>query len=426
MSRPAKPPRLYIRDRKGRGPIWVVLDAGDEVSTGCGVGDRQGAERALARYIARKYRPKSGISDQRVLPIADVLTYYLREKDPGEKDVDGRARKAFDDLSINIERLLEWWGDKVLSDVKRSNCRAYVEYRTAQANRRFKDSTRAPRVSASTARRELEDLASAIATYHAEFTLDAVPVVSLPPKPPRRQRWLTRKEAALMLWACLGWRYDIQNGTLAKVPDGQGVRKQIRNRRRHLARFILIGLYSGTRHMAIVRALWSPHVHEPHVDTERGLLFRRGLRERETSKRQPPARITPRLLAHMKRWHRLDAERAIDHVVHMNGSALTGKIRTAWEGARSDAGLGADVVPHVLRHTSATWLMQGGAELNDAAGFLGMSEQTLREHYWHHHPDFQDGVDEAFDRSRERRGNTPRNAQETREIGRTKRGETSR
>jgi integrase len=269
-------------------------------------------------------------------------------------------------------------------------------------------------------------LASAIATYHAEFTLDAVPVVSLPPKPPRRQRWLTRKEAALMLWACLGWRYDIQNGTLAKVPDGLGVRKQIRNRRRHLARFILIGLYSGTRHMAIVRARWSPHVHEPHVDTERGLLFRRGLGERETSKRQPPARITPRLLAHMKRWHRLDAKGAIDHVVHMNGSALTGKIRTAWEGARSDAGLGADVVPHVLRHTSATWLMQGGAELNDAAGFLGMSEQTLREHYWHHHPDFQDGVDEAFDRSRERRRNTPKNAQETHEMGRTKWGETSR
>ncbi|MGB8630841.1 MAG: hypothetical protein WCD69_15865, partial [Xanthobacteraceae bacterium] len=70
-------------------------------------------------------------------------------------------------------------------------------------------------------------------------------------------------------------------------------------------------------------------------------------------------------------------------------------------------------------------LMQGGAELNDAAGFLGMSEQTLREHYWHHHPDFQDGVDEAFNRSRERRRNTPKNAQETHEIGRTKRGETS-
>jgi integrase len=426
MPRPAKPPRLYLRDREGRGPIWVVLDSGNEVSTGCGPGDREGAERALARYIARKYHPKIGVSDQRILPVADVLTYYLRERDPGEDGVDSRARKAFDDLSINIERLLEWWGDKVLSDVKRSKCRAYVEHRTAQANRRFKDSKRAPRISASTARRELEDLASAIAAYHAEFTLDAVPVVSLPPKPPRRQRWLTRTEAALMLWACLGWRYGTQNGKLTKVPDGQGIRKQIRNRRRHLARFILIGLYSGTRHMAIVRARWALSENEPHVDTGRGLLFRRGPRERKTCKRQPPARVTPRLLAHMRRWHRLDAKRAIDHVVHMNGSPLTGKIRTAWEGARSDAGLGADVVPHVLRHTSATWLMQGGAQLNDAAGFLGMSEQTLREHYWHHHPDFQDGVDQAFDRSRERGKNTPKNAQETHEIKRTKQGETSR
>jgi len=69
-----------------------------------------------------------------------------------------------------------------------------------------------------------------------------------------------------------------------------------------------------------------------------------------------------------------------------------------------------DVVPHILRHTSATWLMQGDSPLSDAAGFLGMSEQTLREHYWHHHPDFQDGVDEAFVRSRERARNTPKNA----------------
>jgi integrase len=422
MSRPANPPRLYLRERKGRNPIWVVLDAGDEISTGCSARDREGAERALARYIARKHKPRIGISDQRALPIADVITYYLREKDPGEKSINDRVRKAFDDLSINVERLLEWWGDKVLSEVKRSNCRAYVEFRQGQPNRRYKNPVTAPRVSASTARRELEDLASAIAAYHAEYTLNAVPVVSLPPKPQRRKRWLTRTEAAWLLWACLGWQYDPMTGKLAKIPDARGVRKQVRSRRKHLARFILIGLYSGTRHMAIVRARWTASTQEPHIDTERGLLFRRGSDEREMSKRQPPARITPRLLAHMKRWKRLDAGHGFYHVVHVNGKALTGKIRTAWEGARSDAalGLGRDVVPHVLRHTSATWLMQGGSPLNDAAGFLGMSEQTLREHYWHHHPDFQDGVDEAFGRSRERSRNAPKNAQETHEKRRTK------
>lgn len=46
-----------------------------------------------------------------------------------------------------------------------------------------------------------------------------------------------------------------------------------------------------------------------------------------------------------------------------------------------------------------------------------MSVVPLREHYWHHH-----GIDEAFDRSRERGKNTPKNAQETHEMGRTKPG----
>src|SRR5580692_9767338 len=35
---------------------------------------------------------------------------------------------------------------------------------------------------------------------------------------------------------------------------------------------------------------------------------------------------------------RLDATCEVTHVVHVNGTPLTGKIRTAWEGARRDAG----------------------------------------------------------------------------------------
>jgi integrase len=35
------------------------------------------------------------------------------------------------------------------------------------------------------------------------------------------------------------------------------------------------------------------------------------------------------------------------------------------------------VTPHVLRHTAATWAMQNGADLWQAAGFLGMTPQML-------------------------------------------------
>jgi hypothetical protein len=33
--------------------------------------------------------------------------------------------------------------------------------------------------------------------------------------------------------------------------------------------------------------------------------------------------------------------------------------------------------------------MQRGTEVWEAAGYLGMSEQTLRTVYGHHHPDYQ-------------------------------------
>jgi integrase len=42
---------------------------------------------------------------------------------------------------------------------------------------------------------------------------------------------------------------------------------------------------------------------------------------------------------------------------------------------------GADVTPHILRHTCTTWLMQKGVNLWDAAGFLGMTVQQLEQGY---------------------------------------------
>jgi integrase len=50
--------------------------------------------------------------------------------------------------------------------------------------------------------------------------------------------------------------------------------------------------------------------------------------------------------------------------------------------------LAGKISPHTLRHTAATWLMQIGVSTWEAAGFLGMSEKTLRDVYGHHHPDY--------------------------------------
>jgi integrase len=53
---------------------------------------------------------------------------------------------------------------------------------------------------------------------------------------------------------------------------------------------------------------------------------------------------------------------------------------------------------HVVRHTAATWLMQAGVDAFEAAGYLGMSVETLLEVYGHHRHAFQEKAARASDR----------------------------
>jgi integrase len=75
-------------------------------------------------------------------------------------------------------------------------------------------------------------------------------------------------------------------------------------------------------------------------------------------------------------------------VCHYEGKPV-GKLRRSWDTAREAAGLDDKVIPHSLRHTRATWLMQAAVDPWQAAGSLGMSLKVLEQTYGHHHPDWQ-------------------------------------
>jgi len=354
MPRPSKGPRLYRRRRHGREAVWVIRDGEYEESTGCSEDDIEGAEKALEIYLARKRKGASSSRPTEIL-IADVLAIYAR-------NVAETVRRP-DVLLYTVESLAKWWGGKALSEVKGETCRRYTAWRVGAPWAKAKRSART--VSSSTARRDLETLQAAINHYHAEYTLEAVPKVTLPKKSQPRDRWLTRAEAAALLWAAL------------REPKA-----------RHLARFILIGLYTGTRHEAILRLGWMPNTRGGWIDINAGLLYRRAANQLETKKRRPPVRLPRRLLAHLRRWQRLDAAQRRTVVVHYHGDMIL-KERRAWRTACVRAGLGAEVTPHIMRHTTATWLMQSGCDLWEAAGFLGMTVETLQSTYGHHHPDYQ-------------------------------------
>lgn len=409
MPRQSKGARLWLqpehRAKDGSvrmRAVWVIRDGPRKVSTGCTAEDRAGAEQALSAYIADKYKPQRDRNrDPSEILIADVLCIYLTDVASGHAREQETRQRAM--------TLDGWWGDKRLSDVTGRACRDYVAWRMAQdwkASRPESTGNPARKVSSAAARRELEDLRAAINHHRREGLCSEQVLVVLPEKPVARERWLTRGEAARLILAA--WRYrETQKG-----------RETGRRSRRHVARYILIGLYTGTRSAAICGAGFEPEPGRGWIDLDAGVFYRRAIGRRATKKRQPPVKLPSRLLAHLRRWKRLGV--SVSSPVEWNGRPV-GSVSKAFGRSVADAGLGADVTPHVLRHTCATWLMQAGEDIWATAGYLGMTVQQLEATYGHHHPDFQAAVAESS-----RRHNADRNARNEREQNRTNVIEISR
>jgi hypothetical protein len=292
MSRPEKGARLWLRPEKrnrdgslGERAVWVIRDGSRKISTGCPAQDVEGANRALGEHLSSKYRPnrsRKRSPDQILIP--DVLMIYLADVVPN------RARP--EEIKQRISALDAWWQDKALADVNGANCAAYVKHRTSQqwkSSRPEKTGNEPRMVGEAAPRREL-DLRAAI-NYHYRQGLcsEAVPV-TLPEKPLPRDGWLTRSEAARLLWAAWRARQVMRDKVTLRAVG------------KHIARFILVGLYTGTRSAAICGAALMPAVGRGHVDLDAGVFYRRAIGRRQTKKRQPPVKLPPRLLAHMRRW----------------------------------------------------------------------------------------------------------------------------
>ena len=339
MSRTNKGIRLYARKRG----IWTIIDGAREISTG--TRDRGEAEAALARHIAMRDRP-TGPSDPSQFTVSEALTIYGDERAP--------LTHAPDRIAYAIQRLVPFLGSLPLSALNGAVCRRYD-----------KERDKAP----ATVRKELGVLQAAINHCHVEGYVTAAPRVRMPPKPAPRDRWLTRDEVAALL------------------------RSARRNpRARHLCRFILIAVYTGTRTEAILNLRFMASTEGGWIDTEKELMYRRGAGQLESRKRTPTIPLPRQLLAHMRRWERNGAMYAVE----VDGQRVAG-IKTSWTTALRESGID-HCTKHDLRHTAITWAMQRGVERWEASGYFGLSLEMLERVYAHHHPDFMRGAVAAMER----------------------------
>jgi integrase len=330
--------------------MWYILYAGTKTRLGLTEDRHAEAAEEFHRFAsALKAREETGVRDPERLSVKTVLAYYRTGH--GDKCISATRIQAA------LENLDAFFANKTLISVNRAACLSYTEWR------------RSPGCGDSAARLDLQILRAAIRFYHAAFTLTAVPCVKPPAPAEARNGWLTRSEIARLLWAAI------------KMPNG-----------RHLARFILIGLYTGTRSAAILGLRWQVDPIAGHVDLENNMLHRAGYDKPQTNKRQPTVPLSGRLRAHLARWRRLDAERGVVNVVSYNRKGLK-DISKIWNAACDAAGLTPErgfrfrPVRHHLRHTTASYLAQAGVPPLEAASYVGMDLRTYISTYAHMSPD---------------------------------------
>lgn len=360
MPRASKGPRLWLQPKRKRKrgiepAVWCIRDGRRKLSTGIGPrkgssGPPQEALDALTEYIQAKKAPRHGNRSPDQVRMADVIAIY------SEDVVAKHARPG--ETAARLGNVLEHFPGATLADVHRKTCNEYAAIRGHQA----------------AARRELEDLRAAIRHHWSLGLCSGLTPVVLPERGQSRERWLTRSEAARLLLAA--WRSP---------------------QTRHIARFILVALYTGTRAGAVCGAALRPTEGHGWIDLEHGVFYRRALGRRETKKRQPAIRLPPRLLAHIRRWHRKRV--SLRFVVEWIGRPVK-RINKGFRTVRAAAGLGADVVPHVFRHTAITWQSQRGVPEHEILGYFGVTREVFERVYAHHHPDHQTNAVHAFERSR--------------------------
>ena len=223
-------------------------------------------EAALAAFIHDRSRPPHSPRDPHTVLIADVLDHYTQER-----LVDVSSRETAARAVINLVTL---WGDRPVADISSQTCKQYLARRG---------------ISDGSGRRELGVLQAAINWCHREGYLTVSTPVWMPDKPPSRDRWMTRQEAARLLRAA------------RQSPSW------------YLPIFILIGLYTGARKEAILGLQWTPNIDGGYIDLDRGLIdFRRsGLAQ--TNKRRSAIPIHPRLRVHLEYARRRTTQYVLEY-----------------------------------------------------------------------------------------------------------------
>lgn len=266
-----------------------------------------------------------GIAEQRLADlrrqpigrsVAEIYQAYLEDLTERGKRAD-RGETAWKALQTTFGSLRP---DQVTKDL----CRIYARARRLQGR------------ADGTVGKELDCLRSAL-RWHDRHTLAAF---EMPPRPPPRDRRLTRGEYSRL--------------RLAAKKSGL-----------HIYVFVVLGLSTAGRRQALLDLTWD------RVDFQRGLI-------RLADGSRGKGRATVPMTRHARRVLMLARRMQTSaHVIEYAGRPV-GSVKKGFTSACDRAGL-EGVSPHVLRHTAAVWMAEAGIPMSEIAQFLGHADSRITE-----------------------------------------------
>lgn len=346
MSRPSAEPRLEIDRKDPRGNYYIYwTEGGRSREKSTRTRDRREAELIKAKWLIGRARPTEPTDPSAVL-VAEILSHYMIRRLPKVGDPD-RIKNA-------IAPMLPFWKNRYLSEVSEATCDDYLAWRNRAT---------------ATMRRELGVLSAAVNLAFRDGVISRKVGVFKPAAEEGRIRFLKPQEAIALLRAS----------------------RKVERASKHLPLFLAIGLLTGQRKEAILSLRWAD------IDFDRGHIDWNPVGRKRTKKQRPRAAIPRRLVKHLTRRRRKYPDD--EYVITYQGQPVK-DIKKGFQAAVQASQITSvghqKVVPHTLRHTCATWLMQRGIDKHEACGFLGMTRETLEKNYGHHHPDYQTGARNAF------------------------------
>lgn len=399
MPKTAAPPKLIPFIRKGRaGPaIWTIVWRENGVTrrreTGipvAGTDEHRQATKAFAAYLEgqKTVAPPPGQNHTAAAQVSvpAVLDAYVRTHEG--TIVGERAAYAAQQLAFFFQR-------DTMASLTRPRVQEYIRWRRGHSVRIVDKATgRAEAVEAKisdgTIRRDIAGVLTPAINHAMDAGLLEHGYYRLPrpaqPKP--RDYWITRSEAARLLWESRG---HICND------DG----KRDSRSRCHLPLFIRVALYTGQRKEAILDLTWD------QINFVTGTIdFNppgRGITKKGRAVQKMPRQLRLALFRAKTRY-----ATSTKYVIAYDGEPVS-DIKHGLRSAALRAGL-PRLTAHTLRHTATSWLVQAGVDLMVAGGYIGHRDPATTKRYAHHAPNYQDKAVAALERRDRRQQHAQRRA----------------